>query len=367
MNQKTDVEPIKVEDLKLDQNNPRLIEFGISTKSSQKEILKILWEEMDVEELVLSMAASGYFPHEPLIAAKEEGQLVVIEGNRRLSALKVLTDQTIAKENKWKIPAIGSELQESLREVPVIIQKRQESWRYLGFKHVNGPAKWTSFAKAEYVAQVKRKYGISLSEIASQIGDGHGTVQKLYRGLMVLEQAEREGTYNRKDRKTPRIFFSHLYTSLEYDGFSQFLQLSPKEDEGDSPVALGRLDELGEVCRWLFGSKQYDQEPLIKTQNPHLKQLDLVLKKPEALAALRAEEPLSKALELTYLPEHNLEQALLEAKRALMKAKSYVPTGYDKSESLLKTAGTVANIADAIYTEMDQMLFGSNKKRLSED
>jgi len=67
-----------------------------------------------------------------------------------------------------------------LKELPAIISNRKESWRYLGFKHVNGPAKWSSYAKAAYIAEVHRDYKVSLADIANQIGDRHNTVQRLY-------------------------------------------------------------------------------------------------------------------------------------------------------------------------------------------
>jgi hypothetical protein len=232
---------------------------------------------------------------------------------------------------------------------------------------VNGPAKWTSFAKAKYIAQVYRDYGISLADIASQIGDGHKTVQRLYRGLMVYEQAQDDAGFDPDNRYTPRIFFSHLYTGLEKKGFIDFLQLAAQDEESPKPVAASRMKELREVCVWLFGDKSAKQPPIIKTQNPDLKYLDEVLQNREALAALRAGEDLNQAHERSRPRDAVLEEALLSAKRELMRAKSYVAEGYDKTESMLKTAGSVANLADSIYLEMDRMHKGiSEVKRLSD-
>jgi len=359
----SNLEKLPVSDLHFDWENPRLVEFGIKPNTPEPDILKILWDAMDVMELVLSIASSGYFPHEPLIVTEENGKYVVLEGNRRLAALKVLTKNGLAAKNKWQVPEITSIEKEKLLEVPVIIQDRESSWKYLGFKHVNGPAKWTSFAKAKYIAQVHREYNIPLEEIARQIGDGHKTVQRLYRGLMVLEQAEAEEVYDPANRYTPRIFFSHLYTGLEKQGFSEFLELAPQEDENPMPVAQSRKKELREICVWLFGDKAEGQPPVIKSQNPDLKHLDAVLQNREALAALRAGVELSKAYELSRPTGAVLEEALLAAKRELMRAKSYIATGYDKSESMLKTAGSVANLADSIYSEMDRMHAGDERPR----
>src|SRR5581483_4177273 len=97
MSTNSDATPLKVDDLHFDHLNPRLAEYGITPTTSDEDILKILWEAMDVRELVQSISASGYFPHEPIIVAKEAGKYVVIEGNRRLAAVKVLLAYNLAK------------------------------------------------------------------------------------------------------------------------------------------------------------------------------------------------------------------------------------------------------------------------------
>ncbi len=39
-----------------------------------------------------SIVLRGYFPNEPLLAIKEKDRYVVVEGNRRLAALKALRE-----------------------------------------------------------------------------------------------------------------------------------------------------------------------------------------------------------------------------------------------------------------------------------
>ena len=76
-----EVEKLPVADLHFDRENPRLAEYGVTPKATDDEILAILWDAMDVSELVQSIAASGFFTHEPLVVAKEAGKNIVIEGN----------------------------------------------------------------------------------------------------------------------------------------------------------------------------------------------------------------------------------------------------------------------------------------------
>ena len=360
----TPVTFFKVADLHFDLSNPRLAEYFDEVRT-EKEALDLLRDATDIQELVQSIAASGFFPFEALVVAKEENKYVVIEGNRRLAAVKALLQPERAT-NKRDIPVISAEAREALKELPAILSTRKDAWRYLGFKHVNGPAKWTSYAKAAYIAHVHKDFGVSLVEIAKQIGDRHNTVQRLYRGLMVLEQAENAKVYNREDCYRERLAFSHLYTSLDYEGISTFLEIPPKSDETNTPVPENRLKALGELLVWMYGSKKERQPPVIQSQNPDLRELNAVVASREAIAALRAGVGLAEAFEQSKPPAMVFEDALLAAKRELTTVRGHLTTGFVQSESLLKIAGSVANIADDIYTEMDRKFRPEKKVRISE-
>lgn len=362
-------EMVAVADLEFDRQNPRLAEYSIGSNESEENILKILWDAMDVRELVQSIAASGFFQHEAVIVAKEKGRNIVIEGNRRLAAVKILRDPGIAQTHGWDVPTLDKAQREALSSIPVVYSQRQESWKFLGFKHVNGPAKWSSFAKAKYIADVHREYKIPLADIANQIGDRHNTVQRLYRGLMVLEQAKREKVYDAENRFRPRLAFSHLYTGLDYEEISSFIGLSSDKPESDKPIPPEKRGELRELLVWLYGDKSEQKPPVVESQNPDLKRLREVIGSRESLAALRAGTDLAKAHEISRPPTAVFEESLLTAKRELTTARGHLSTGYDKSEELLRIAGTIAGMADDIYDEMDRKRSkgdGKKKNRLTE-
>ncbi len=139
---------------------------------------------------------SGFFEHEPLIAVKEDRKLIVIEGNKRLAAIKYILNPEIADYigiNK-NVLSVSEDIKQSLANIPVIIvDQGKDAWKFIGFKHINGAAKWGSYAKAQYISLVKIEYQISL--IAAQIGDTHKTVQKLYQGLQAIEQPDAIGKF----------------------------------------------------------------------------------------------------------------------------------------------------------------------------
>src|ERR1019366_8101000 len=79
-----------VTSLHLDSKNPRI---GRETSArAPREIVQYLFEHDKALEVAQSIATRGYFPNEPLLAVNEADQLVVVEGNRRLAALKALRE-----------------------------------------------------------------------------------------------------------------------------------------------------------------------------------------------------------------------------------------------------------------------------------
>lgn len=347
------VRKIPVKDLWLDHMNPRLAALDLSV-DDQDEILKELWRERAVNELVDSIAKSGYWEHEELFAANELGRLVVIEGNRRLAAVKLLLDDGLqTRIGASGIPSLSPEFKKQLQSLPVIECTRQEVWQYIGFKHVNGPQDWDSIAKAQYIARVHNDYAIPLDEIASTIGDRHDTVRRLYRGLMVLEQAESTGVFKREDRYNTRFAYSHLWTGLGYAGFQDFLGLTSEKGFKPNPVPKGKIDNLKELCVWLYGSKEQDTAPIVRSQNPDLRNLDEVLRSNNGVAALRSGLPLETCLKASRGDERMLREALVLAEQKLKEARGLVPTGYHGDPELLKKAEAINIIAQAIYEDME--------------
>lgn len=350
------VAQIPISDILLDYKNPRISEFGFTKKSPESEILKVLWDEMAVNEIMLSITSNGYWDYEPLIVIKESSNYIVIEGNRRLAAIKLIHDNQNIVLPKTIKENITENLKKDTSSLPcMIVNSRQAAWKFIGFKHVNGPAKWGSFAKAKYLSEIHNDFGIPLNDIAKQIGDTNKTAQKLYQGLMVLEQAKASGVYDYDNIQADRIYFSHLYTGIQRDGIRNFINLKDASDESPTPVPDDSLEDLGEFLTWLYGNKITNEDSIIKSQNPDLKHLDEVLKNRESIAALRSGENLDYAYEISRSNESVFEENLLTAKRSLQKAKGYITTGYEGAEELLKVAISVANLADALYEEMHKI------------
>jgi hypothetical protein len=340
------------ENLLLDDRNPRFYEDDGA--NDQESMLRVLWRDFAVDEIALSIAANGYFKYEPLFAAQEHQGLVVVEGNRRLAAVKLLRHRDLRDAvGATDLPGISDARAAELAQLPVIVTPREDIWQYVGFKHVNGPQAWQSFSKAQYIAWVHNDVGVPLDDIARQIGDQHTTVKRLYRGLMVLEQAESAG-FEREDRFKSHFSFSHLYTGLDYPGIRKFIGLTEARDFERRPVPRQRLKPLTELCVWLYGSQSREVRPLVLSQNPDLRRLDEVLQSQDGTAALRQGLPLGVSLDISRGDERLFRESLVAAKNSLQEARGKLLTGYNGEADLVRTAEDVADLADSILAEMQQ-------------
>ncbi|MGA8222514.1 MAG: hypothetical protein WB780_12740 [Candidatus Acidiferrales bacterium] len=354
---------VPVEHLRLDKENPRLA--ALEEGTSQRDLAKLLWNEMAVDELALSIAANGYFEEEPLIVIPESpgrknpdtDTFVVVEGNRRLAAVLVLRDRSLREELEVSdIPQVTPEKLRALETLPVsIYDTREELWEYFGFRHINGPQAWDAFSKAQFVAKVRENYGISLSEIARRIGDRHDFVKRIYLGYLLVKQAQSKCGFSTDDVNKGRFNFSHLYTAAAQPEFRKFLGLTDADSAKHNPVPKSHLEQLQELMIWLYGSKSAGKLPVVRTQNPDLNTLRVVISQKASLAALRAGYSLQRADEIGIGEARRLQEALTRAKEELLVANGTVTTGYSGQEDLYSTIKEISLLVDNIKREMENL------------
>lgn len=354
-----------VDSLLLDDENPRLV--AVRETETQDQLVQVLWDEMAVSEVALSIAANGYFEEEPLFIVPgdigrpgQKGKFVVVEGNRRLAAVRLLRDAELRRVVKaTDLPKLTEAQRRALDQLPVSVYPDKKAlWEYFGFRHVNGPKEWDSFSKAAYIANVRRKYGVSLDEIARKIGDQHSTVTRIYRGIVLLEQAERRTDFKREDRIANRFFFSHLYTAADQKEYQEFLGIDPDRSLRDNPVPKSHLPQLHELMVWLFGSKSDGKSPVVERQNPHLNWLRHVLGNKQAVYALRSGISLQRAYEISLGDDRRFQEALVRAKDALQEAKATVTTGYKGEGDMLRVMDGLLDLAQSIADEMHRKAKG---------
>ena len=353
---------IAINFLKFDEENPRFAidRYHVGDADNEFHIIQELYENADLRELIESIASNGYIDIEPLIVGPFEDFYIVFEGNRRLAALKLLRDPTLTEKVGAKLPEIADGVKESLNEVTVyLVGSRKDARAFIGFKHVNGPHTWDSFAKGRFAAdwyKSEKDNGVKIKDIARNLGDRHDTVHRLVQGIYVLDQAEEKEIFHVNDRYPGRQFsFSHLYTALTRSGYRQYLGLNPNwkaEDPKPNPVPKTHLEKLRNVLTWLYGSKSEDIRPVIKSQNPDIKRLSEVVSDSIARMAMEQTGDLKKAYAEIDTGERRLEQAIVQAYQSAKEAEGHVSSFDGDDHALVEVAGKLRRSAVYIHKQM---------------
>jgi len=353
---------VPTEYLDFDPSNPRLIEDGLKSPTDA-EIIVSLSYSADLAEVVDSIASNGYIDIEPLVGQKVGGRWRVLEGNRRLAAIRILQDPSLAKGTGITPPKVSAEVLKSLKEVTLYaVSSPDQAREYIGFKHINGPHKWEALAKARFAADWYRSEkgtGLTIDKIARRLGDGHDTVVRLVNGMFVLDQAKDAKLFDIKERWPGKRFaFSHLYTALTRPGYRDFLGLSDEwraEDPKPNPVPKKNLEKLQQVLVWLYGSKPDGKKPVINSQNPDLKLLGAVLENPRARTMMLTRHDLREAYAQVERKGARFEGALVNAKQELELALGQI-TGYDPDDStLLEIGKELRDNSEQLYDSMESI------------
>src|SRR3989339_1086030 len=94
---------VKVTDLFLDPENIRL---QVEVKSSQEALINDLFLNESAMDVLESITANGFFPDEVPVVVKEDDKYTVLDGNRRVAALKVLLRPEIVPSKEVSIKKI---------------------------------------------------------------------------------------------------------------------------------------------------------------------------------------------------------------------------------------------------------------------
>jgi len=108
--------------------DPRNVRLDISTEAPQVDIMRELFANERVLSLVEGIAKVGYLTHETPIVIQRDGQLVVVEGNRRVAALKAIQNPFLASEYQSRVSSVAARIvdRERLRVIPVKLAPSQE-------------------------------------------------------------------------------------------------------------------------------------------------------------------------------------------------------------------------------------------------
>ena len=337
MSDQSKIQNVPIDHLRFDQHNPRL---PTTIDGSEKQILEWMLTEGNIPELMASIGASGYFPGEPLFVVRtnKKDTYEVVEGNRRLTAVKLLNNPNLAPSRHRAVRTASAEAKHKPTELPVIVYaNRKDLLDFLAYRHITGIKPWEPLAKARYLGQlfdeikssrnsIEEKYRI----LARIIGSRSDYVERLLTGLWLYEIIADSGFFKILGLNEESIDFGVLTTALTYTNIREFLGLPDRATPG---LPNTNKTSLRDLTTWLFEKNSEGQTRLGESRD--LKTLSAVVATPQALAAFRNGTPLKNAGQLTDEPAEIFHEALLAARTDIEQARDHV--------HLLKKASAIDN------------------------
>ena len=311
-----DIVPIETRLLKFDPENPRF--YRLSGAATDEHVIEEMLDDEGVQDLMSSIGQQGYFPGEPLLVTKaDDGTFIVVEGNRRLAAVKLLNGELAPPKRKSKSVAMLREdaTQPHPTALPCIVHEdRNIVLRYLGYRHITGIKEWDALSKAKYLEQLRlafyttQEHSDQLRQLAKGIGSKPHTVGKLLAALAIYEYAEERRFFGLPNLNTEAIDFSYITTAINYRNIADWLSL-------EEPVAVNpdKLNEenVRDLFFWMFVQQQNGRTILRETRN--LKELSAIVVSSDGLRILKESGNIDDAFLYTNGPVIALAEALEKA------------------------------------------------------
>ena len=270
--QKMKPQKVKLHELYLDPNNPRLeilkrepvpnerlIELGIQQACSEQ------LRKFGLNDLVESIKTSGFCTIDRVVLRRfDKDKYIVVEGNRRVAALKRLQEE----HSKGRITLEENKLSGILEFEALIYEgDRQDiAWIVQGFRHAPEAIKeWEDFSKAKFFAELEGK-GKSATEIAQFFSvRPRRQVSNLILSYQGFQQAKEDEDYG--DQLDPDKHFSFfnqiIFGKVQKEELKKWLGWDNAERK------FGNTENLNKFLSWIF-LKKIDISPDTRDYIPQL-------------------------------------------------------------------------------------------------
>lgn len=324
------IEFLKISQLRLDPKNPRLPR-SIQGKG-QDAILKYIAGNYEPIIVGRSIALHRYFISEPLIVLKGRADTyTVVEGNRRLVALRLLTDKKtreLVDSDEWE--ELSKQAQLPTRGIPAVIAtSREEIAPIIGYRHIAGIQEWDPFPKARYITQfIDGADKLTFEQVAELVGEDVADVKRLYRNYSVLEQAQVEFELNTTRAEAEFGVFDRALTG----GIRTYIGAPAPSVvvERHYPLAADVGDKVQEILSWIFGDE--DGNDSVISESRGLTDLSKVLQSEAGVETLQRTRNLSDALEAAQGGRSRLINRLGAAQSSLRAAAQDIDAFADDDE-----------------------------------
>ncbi len=265
-----------VDGLHLDPNNVRL-DLETPEEVPESDIIQDLFANEKALDLVEAIAQDGYFNHELPIAVIRDKRIVVVDGNRRLAALKAIQNPYLAPDYRARIAKLAERIpnRNSLRQISVKMAPSQDDAnQVIAALHTRNQRRaWSPTRQAAFF-QAQIDAGKTVSQLVTQYPNidvkdfvVRSKMLELFRSAHYRDPGLKDYVFK---RRFPVSTLARLY---EYDKFQELAQIEVNQDRARVTVR-GSKQQFSLLAGKIISdikSKRIDTRILNSTQSPSYK------------------------------------------------------------------------------------------------
>lgn len=199
---------------------------------------------------------NGFVPIERIIIKEyktNKDLFVVVEGNRRVAALK-----SLIRDNQDGVINLDSDQVRQFSTIPCVIleaNKMEEAERtIMGIRHIAGTKGWGAYQQAQLIHELIDEQGLESEEVAERLGMSKVETNRRYRAMSALKQMEQDEEYGDHANKDQYRLFHELVSQpvvrekfgwdhgtskfVDTDSARQFFELIAPHTDGSQPKLL---------------------------------------------------------------------------------------------------------------------------------
>jgi len=281
---------VPLEDLLLDPNNFRFRQPGPSVDIAESRFAESRVQANAIErlkadgvaELKRSISENGFVPVERIVVRTldvtpgDAGRqlYVVVEGNRRTAALKLLQEDNAGGVD------LDAQLVADFSAVPVLLATdatEDDLLAIMGIRHVGGPKEWGGYQSALLVYQLMEGAHLGAREVASRLSLTVNEVNRRHRAFSALTQMIGDDEFG--DSVGPEMY-PIFHEAIGQPSVREWLGWAQTER------TFNNVENRELFYGWLTGG---DDDPKIRSYN-EVRELKLVLENADALVALKDDD-----------------------------------------------------------------------------
>ncbi len=285
----------------------------------ENQIINHLFRTTPLVELMWSITNENYFSEELFIVVKYKSFYKVLDGNRRLAAIKLINQNINRNINNNRINKIHKI--KEIRTLPCLVIKDYKVkfvLQQLGYRHITGIKSWDMLEKGLYFINLyndKNSLIENSFRLAKLVGSRQEYVKNMLIAMKIYKHIKENKFYHIENLSNERFNIGFIITALKKTNIQiYFLNKKLIDFEWNDQL---NCDNIKDWTHWTLGEEYklpYDFE------NKNLDKFNTIVINKKALDAFKKGISLDDAFNLIDNYESEFLELIKRSKRSLEKA-----------------------------------------------